>query len=367
MITKHYSGRRSPFPTIGKVIFTFLGILVLLSVCLLLFALITEYRPEDTTRLDVTDSAGPQMIRVGQTLSLLSFNIGFCGMDAAQDIYTEDGQRSRAGSRADVEANLAAVSDFLRECKPSFLFLQEVDVNSNRSHGVDQRAALEGLFPAYSASFALDYKSPYVLLPLSSPTGNMESGLLSLLSVSVREGTRVSFQGDRSFFTRLFSPNECFLVTRMAVEAGGELVLINARFADTSDGGALRAGQLEQMRVFLEEEAEKGNYVILGGDFAGQLPGTDSRVFGHRRYAPDWCEPLPEDYLPAGYRWASDYDIPTRRAGDIPYVMGESYTAVMDGFLVSSNIEISSVNAFDLGFRNAAHNPVQLVFSLVGA
>ena len=361
---KHYSGQRSSLPTIGKVIFSFLGIIILLCVCLLLFAVITEYRPDAVTRLTVTASADRQNVRSGQAYSLLTFNIGWCGMDATQDTWLEGGLRAGADSQEAVENNLRAISDEIQKRAPDFVFLQEVDVNSRRSFSVNQQEALQNLLSDHTASFALDYKAPFVPLPLLTPTGRVESGLLSLSSVAVHESARYSFDGEQPFPMRLIQPSYCFLVTRLATDNGGELVLINTRFAPPNADASIRALQLAQMKAFLETEAQAGHYVIAGGDWYGQLPGTDYRIFGYGPDSPDWCEDMPADFTPEGYRWAVYPELPSRRSCDMPYAKGRMITGVSDGFLVSDNIEIRSVLTMDLDFRNAAHNPVLLVFIL---
>ena len=361
---KHYSGQRSRLPAFGRVLFSFLGIAMLLCVCLLLFAVITEYRPDGVTRLTVTASSERQTIRPGQTYSLLTYNIGWCGLDAARDTWLEGGLRTGADSQAEVEDNLSAVSDELRTRASDFVFLQETDVNSRRSFGVNQLDALQNLLPAHTASFALDYKAPFIPLPLLNPTGRVESGLLTLSSVAVRESTRYRFDGEQPFPLRLLQPNYCFLVTRLLVENGSELVLINTRIAPNGGDDGVRALQFAQLKAFLEKEAQAGHYVIAGGDWYGQLPGTDYRVFGYGTAAPDWCADLPGDFTPERYHWAACPDTPSRRACGTPYAKGGSITGVTDGFLLSDNIKTVSVRAMDLEFRNAAHNPVLLEFSL---
>ncbi len=37
-----------------------------------------------------------------------------------------------------------------------------------------------------------------------------------------------------------------------------------------------------------------------------------------------------------------------------------NYTSVIDGFLVSPNVEIASVKTLDLGFAHSDHNPVRV-------
>ena len=54
----------------------------------------------------------------------------------------------------------------------------------------------------------------------------------------------------------------------------------------------------------------------------------------------------------------------TCRAAEIPYEEGVNYLTVLDGFLVSSNVEVKAVRNVDTGFAYSDHNPVQMTFVL---
>lgn len=41
-----------------------------------------------------------------------------------------------------------------------------------------------------------------------------------------------------------------------------------------------------------------------------------------------------------------------------------NYLTVLDGFLVSSNVEVKAVRNVDTGFAYSDHNPVQMTFVL---
>ncbi|MDR0380659.1 MAG: hypothetical protein LBH86_01505 [Oscillospiraceae bacterium] len=353
----HYNGRRPVWPGVLRVFFSLVGLLVLLAVCLLLFFVITEYRPADSARVEVDGRAARPSARVGQTYSALTFDIGYAGLDETQDHFSEGGRRTAADSREAVEANLNAVLDVAGNGY-DFLFLQEVDTNSRRSFGVDQRAALSALLEGSVSCFALDYKSPFIPFPLSQAVGRVESGLMSVSQLSVRDSARVRFDGDVSFPERLFVPNRCFLVLRTAVEGGGELVLVNARFAPFGEDGAVRDAQFAQMRAFLEAEAAQGHYVVVGADFAHLLPGAPAPATPPAGYTG-----LPARAMPDGFRLAADTNTPTRRSLSAPYTE-ETPTFTTDGFWLSNNVALVSVQTKDLGFQNAAHNPVTVTFTL---
>ena len=55
--------------------------------------------------------------------------------------------------------------------------------------------------------------------------------------------------------------------------------------------------------------------------------------------------------------------MPTCRSTDIPYTKGVNYTSVLDGFIVSDNIEATAIN-IDADFEYSDHNPVLLNFRL---
>jgi endonuclease/exonuclease/phosphatase family metal-dependent hydrolase len=48
-----------------------------------------------------------------------------------------------------------------------------------------------------------------------------------------------------------------------------------------------------------------------------------------------------------------------------PYVKGETFETVIDGFLISPNLEIINTKTHDLGFKNSDHNPVTVTLKFV--
>jgi hypothetical protein len=52
---------------------------------------------------------------------------------------------------------------------------------------------------------------------------------------------------------------------------------------------------------------------------------------------------------------------PTNRTLEQPYRAGANYTSVLDGFLISPNVEVPDVTTIDLGFAHGDHNPVRAI------
>ncbi|MDE2112896.1 MAG: hypothetical protein KGJ79_17295, partial [Alphaproteobacteria bacterium] len=59
-----------------------------------------------------------------------------------------------------------------------------------------------------------------------------------------------------------------------------------------------------------------------------------------------------------------DPHVPTVRTNNQPYRPGVNYTAIIDGFLVSPNVEIDSVTTIDTGFQFTDHQPTVLRASM---
>ena len=117
---------------------------------------------------------------------------------------------------------------------------------------------------------------------------------------------------------------------------------------------------------FIRGEYEKGNYVIAAGDYNQAFPGTLAIYPNSHRE--NWnVGALTASDLPEGFSYAFDQRTPTCRLLNQPYdpadTKGTQYY-VIDGFILSPNVHLESVETLDLGFENADHNPVHLKVTL---
>ena len=144
------------------------------------------------------------------------------------------------------------------------------------------------------------------------------------------------------------------------------MVIINAHLSAYDEGGVIRREQLEFLNTILAEENTAGNYVIVGGDFNHDI-ASSSELWESDFKKPEWVYQLNNDNLADNYRFVSANNAPTCRATDTPYVKGETYTVVIDGFICSDNIESISIENIDTDFMYSDHNPVILNFKLINA
>ena len=124
------------------------------------------------------------------------------------------------------------------------------------------------------------------------------------------------------------------------------------------------ARQLEMLNAVMAEEYAKGNYVIVGGDFNHELAHSFGN-FPSEQKQPTWAYELTDDDVADGFRVVASGDgVGTCRAAEIPYTEGVNYQTVLDGFVVSDNVEVTKVRNIDTGYEFSDHNPVEMTFVL---
>jgi endonuclease/exonuclease/phosphatase family metal-dependent hydrolase len=361
-----------------------IGAVIVLAGAFFGFLTITEYRPGEIERLktayhtgttpSLTDAGKPPVVltspSVGVPFSLLSWNIGYASLDESQDFFMDGGKNVRPASNENVRRNLAGIGEFISEAACEVVLLQEVDIASRRSYYVDQAAYLaehfsEGEAPAggaCSSVFAHNFRCLVVPIPFPESIGRVSSGLLTLNRFETAEALRLRLPNPFSWPVRIANLKRCLLVSRIPLaNSGAELVLVNLHLeAYDSSGG--REAQTQMMLDFLYKEYAKGNYCIAGGDFNQSFPGIDPERFAVKNR--DYFIPgtLSPSLLAEGWHYAADIQTPSSRLLNEPYSANSDNTQlyVIDGFLLSPNVEVLSAETFDLGFKHSDHNPVKI-------
>jgi endonuclease/exonuclease/phosphatase family metal-dependent hydrolase len=349
-----------------KLLILFLGIVVIVVILIggyLLFMTLTDYKPEAVITLEIQNNQS-RTIKMDESLTIMTFNIGYCGLDEDQDFFMDGGTKSHSESKEKTVENLDAMINFMKEKSSDLILLQEVDVKAKRSFNVDQYDAISENMKDYSSVFAINYKVPWVPLPLFDPMGGVEAGLLSLSRFNLEEAKRYQYPGDAGWPMQLALLDRCFIESRMPVENGKELVVLNSHLSAYDKGGTIRKQQLEFLRNYIIAEYEKGNYVIVGGDWNHQIPGTDAANFETAQEWPEWLVKIPDDFKPEGFKWGADKSTPSNRTLDQKYTKGVNFLSVIDGFLVSPNVEIVNVHGYSLDFEYSDHNPVEIEIAL---
>ena len=116
----------------------------------------------------------------------------------------------------------------------------------------------------------------------------------------------------------------------------------------------------------MNAEKKKGNYVIAGGDFNQIFSTMDADLYPAQ--PGKWAAgKIDVSTIGAGWRYLMDPDTPSCRSLDVPYAGADKETFqyyLIDGFIVSNNIDINSFETHDLDFKVSDHNPVIMEVTL---
>ena len=325
---------------------------------------VTEYKPADVEDLALLESA-PAQIAAGQTLDVLSWNVGYGGLGKASDFFMDGGSEVKAAGPNAVGEYLNGVNAYLYGGDPpDLILLQEVDVDSSRTYGINEADYLTGS-EAQSRVHALNYSCRFVPYPLP-PIGKVNSGLYTMTRYEIAAAQRIALPCPFSWPVSTANLKRCLLVSYLPIEGSdSQLVLVNLHL-EAYDDGEGKIAQTNQLREFIRSEYEKGNYVIAGGDFNQVFPGSlDVYPNTHPElWAVGTLDAL---LLPDGWQFAYDLSTPTCRLLNQPYDPADTVNTqyyVIDGFILSPNVQLESVESVDLGFENSDHNPVRLQVTL---
>jgi len=350
------------FKRILLIIAIVLGAILLAVAGLFTYLTITEYRPADQEQLEILDNSEKALDKTEFTV--LTWNVGYCALGEKSDFFMDGGKTVRPDSKDVIIENLAGVRGFLSGVKADFTLLQEVDSDSKRSYGVDEVTALRekmGQTSAYAMNFCTNY------VPYPWPTlGRVHSGLLSFSRYEITEAERISLPCPFSWPVSMVNLKRCLLVSRIPVAGSDkELVLVNLHL-EAYDDGAGKIAQTRQLRDFITGEYAKGNYVIAGGDFNQTFSNVDTSMYPTR--GGDWMPGLIDtNEIGGGWQFLMDNKTPTCRTLKEPYVGADKSTFqyyMIDGFIVSDNIHVESLETVDLDFVCTDHNPVVLKLTL---
>ena len=318
---------------------------------------LTEYRPPAQEALDYLTDQAARELQSGDELSILGWNIGYAGLGAESDFFMDGGRNTRSADKETTLRYLDGIDSVTSSAEYDLVLLQEVDTNSTRSFSVNQAQRL-----AFGDSvFALNYSCPFVPIPVP-PIGKVHSGLLTISDYNMESAERISLPCPFSWPVRIANLKRCLLISRIPVRgSNAQLVLVNLHL-EAYDSGEGKIAQTKQLTSFIQSEYEKGNYVIAGGDFNQVFPGT--RDIYPNLHPENWEAGVldPAD-LPEGFSFVWDDNTPTCRLLNQPYNPSDTAGTqhyVIDGFILSPNVSLESVETLNLGFVNSDHNPVHL-------
>ncbi len=344
-----------------KIALIVLGVVVVLALAFVVFLTVTEFKPDDVETVEV--SSYGSAAEPGASITLMTWNIGYCGLGANEDFVMDGGTGSGKPSEENFLTYYDGVLSTLREHDADVYLIQEVDSDSSRSYRTNEVRGISETLSAASSAYAMNYSCPFVPFPWP-PMGRINSGIMTMSDFAVSgDAQRISLPCPFSWPVRTANLKRCLLVTRYDLpDTDAQLVVVNLHL-EAYDDGEGKAAQTAMLLEVLEEEYAAGNYVIAGGDFNQTFPGTlESWPILNTDY---WTPGvLTSDMLPEGWSFAYDDASPTCRLNNTPYNAETQQHYVLDGFIVSPNVNVESVETLDIGFDYSDHAPVILNVTL---
>lgn len=316
---------------------------------------ITEFKPPKELVLGNHEPADT----INDTLTLITWNTGYFGLGADMDFFYEGGTMVRP-TMGQYEQYSKDVLERIKSFNYSdFLLLQEVDTLSHRSYRNNQLSQIKQVLPGFHGYFGINYNA-WVPIPPASPMGKVKAGQVTMSKYIPVSAKRVAFESSYSWPMRLFQLKRCYVETRYHTSDGKELVLINTHNSAFDDAAALREKELNNLKQLINAEYQKGNYVIVGGDWNQNPPFFDSAavlpVYRTHHIRPG----IPEDFLEEDWVVAYDPLHTTNRNVNTAYKEGETISNLIDFFVLSPNIKLESIRTIPTGYKESDHQPVEM-------
>ncbi len=343
-----------------KKIILFIVILILLVPLylgsMIIFAVITDYQPTDIEPSIIYSESKEAPID-NLTLTIMTYNIGYGGLDATQDFFMEGGNNTRPSSMDQVANNTQSFIQTINDIDPDFIAMQEVDIKARRSYKINQANTFKQAFQDdYALQFAHNFNVKWIPKPWLDPTGNVESGLLTFSKYMPISSMRYPLPSDFPFPEKYFMLDRCFMENIYEVANGKKLYFINLHLSAYDDNSNLKLEQINVLKDYAQQIINEDHYLILAGDYNMVF---DEDYFNQMKTPlPGWVSMMPQSFLDLPLMAVADYNVTTTRSNEQPYVNGENFETVIDGFFVSDNITVKEIKGMDLGYKNTDHNPV---------
>ncbi|MBO0475315.1 hypothetical protein IGL98_001115 [Enterococcus sp. DIV0840] len=351
-----------------KILVSFLAIFITIILAYVGYVYFSYSRIADDLPVEIRQKAKDKRASTNQEYKITTFNIGYGSYTPDYTFFMDGGKQSKAVSKESVVENISGVIDTTKKIDPDFALFQEVDENATRSRSVDEVAQINQQFNDYSSVFATNYDSAFLMYPILDPIGKSKSGILTLSNTAIEESTRYSLPIETNF-NKFFDLDRAFTVSKIPVENGKYLMIYNVHLSAYIKDQKIQKEQVHKLFDHMENEYKKGNYVVGGGDFNHDLLDSSTETFKNdttEEYT--WLQPFPKKELPKHLQVAAmskaNIPVPSVRNLDKPYKKGESFVALIDGFIISDNVENISGKVTNAEFENSDHNPVEMTFKL---
>ena len=348
-----------------KIILIALCAVLLVAAGYLAYVLLDYSRIEDHLALEPV-SGGGQTLTSGQSITAVTYNVGFGAYLPDYSFFMDGGTESRCKNKDSAATTIQSAAALALNQQPDLVLIQELDTDSTRSWHVNQLKLMDQVFSGFSRVYAENYHSSYLFYPFRQPIGASKSGVAVYSLFPITSAERRSLPIETGF-GKFLDLDRCYSISRIPVDNGKELVVVNIHMSAYTSDPAVLQSQLDMLAEDLGREVQAGNYVICGGDFNHDLRKTDDSGESF-----SWSHYYPRESLPDGISFAYDHldeqqkleMVDSCRDACEPYDPATAFTVMIDGFMISDNLELESMNTVATGFSFSDHDPVRMTVRL---
>jgi len=243
------------------------GLLALGGVCLVWEL---TYHPAAVEEVPVVNRPDAPLLSRKAAFSVLDWNVQYmAGKNYVffYDLLDGSGPDVRP-SRADIEATTQEVARVIREKRPDFILIQELDDGAKRTDGENQLEKLLRLLPPEYGSHATAWywKAAFVPHPKILGRVGMKLAVVSRYRLGRARRIQLPLMPDL-WLVQQFNFKRAVLEVTVPLEEGGELAVLTTHLDAFAQGTDTMERQVDRVIDVLEEHARAQRPFVLGGDF----------------------------------------------------------------------------------------------------
>ena len=292
-------------------------------------------------------------------LEIITWNLGYGGLGKDSNFVLDGGSDWLPKSKLVVNKNVSGITKFIESQAPDVFFFQEIAKASLINHRVSVFDTIVNTINQYKNIYISDFCTHLIPPPISINSGLGVFAKPGLISSS--ESKLLPLEPRRVGAFRKYYQ---MVVSQISTTVENKKwILINLHLAAFDSDADIRAKQLNEVRSFATEQYEHGNFVVIGGDWNLRLAQTEFPHQTEDKYL-FWIHDLPDDAFPSDWKVIADPNTPSVRTVHQAYIPDNNYVTIIDGFIISPNVDVVSVETINLNFANSDHNPVKAHFSI---
>ena len=236
-----------------------------------------NYHPRAVQEEECRNQAGAATLSAGQSIKIVTYNVQFFAGTGYDFFY--DGGRDTLVDPGDVEKTVAAISAFLTQENPDFVFLQEVDCMARRTGYLNQIDLLINSLPAELRNYVATFYWKSRFVPHPKVMGPAGTKLAIFSRYRLTRATRYQLPSTPGNpVVKDFDFKRAILEVEIPLTNSGPFCLLNTHLEAFPKGTDVMARQVDHVLMRLDSLDQKGVPWIIGGDFNLLPPGQWGRL-----------------------------------------------------------------------------------------